>query len=184
VVNGRAQNLEPGSTTRENRSWEEKMSDSSPSTTNMKHTVFFSHKAEDESVINSLINLLKTNTDDVNYFISANIEKGIDWREAIANQLTQSSYLVLVFTDPDEDWGWCLFETGFFEALSRIPNAEKKRRIYCLHHPTKEPPSPIRGRQTIPATPKDIQGWLGELFQNTGQSIERIIGIPNLANEI
>jgi hypothetical protein len=106
------------------------MNASSPANSGATHTVFFSHKIEDKCVTKDLIDLLDSHTENVQYFVSENIEKGVPWRQGIARQLTISSYLVLVFTDPDEDWGWCLYETGFFDALSQIPDSRVKRRIY------------------------------------------------------
>ena len=131
-----------------------------PPTSNTKYTVFFSHKIGNKSVTKNLLDLLDRNTENVSYFVSENIEKGTAWREAIATQLTASSYLVLVFTDPDEDWGWCLWETGFFDALRRYHNSGIERRIYCLHHAMREPPSPIKDLQSVPATPEDVEQWL------------------------
>ena len=47
------------------------------------------------------------------YFISEDIEKGTRWRETIAERLNLANFLVFVFTDPDEDWEWSLYETVF-----------------------------------------------------------------------
>ena len=96
------------------------MNASSSANSSAKYTVFFSHKVEDKFVTKSLMELLDRNTENVDYFVSENIEKGIPWRQAIAQRLTACSFLVLVFTDPKEDWGWCLYETGLFDGLSRI----------------------------------------------------------------
>ena len=156
-----------------------------PPTSNTKYTVFFSHKIGNKSVTKNLLDLLDRNTENVSYFVSENIEKGTAWREAIATQLTASSYLVLVFTDPDEDWGWCLWETGFFDALRRYHNSGIERRIYCLHHAMREPPSPIKDLQSVPATPEDVEQWLRELFTNTEQKKKAFWDeIPALAGKI
>ena len=104
--------------------------------------------------------------------MSKNIEKGTNWRQTIAEQLTLSSFLVLVFTDPSEDWAWCLYETGFFDALTRTPNTMHTRRIYCLHHASNPPPSAIADLQTIPATVEDVSQWLKELYEHTAQTKE------------
>ena len=95
---------------------------------NGKYQVFFSHKEEDAKVTHCIKDLLDRHTENVNYFISENIEKGTNWRQTIAEQLTLSSFLVLVFTDPNEDWGWCLYETGFFDALTQNPGTTQARR--------------------------------------------------------
>jgi hypothetical protein len=152
---------------------------------NFKYTVFFSHKIGDGNVTRSIIDLLDSHTEQVKYFISERIEKGIPWRKAIAEQLNISSFLVLVFTDPTENWGWCLYETGFFDALSQIPTATQKRRIICLHHPLTAPPSPIADLQAVPAKVDDVSQWLEELFDYTEQTkqIHRK-QIPQIADEI
>jgi hypothetical protein len=90
------------------------------------YNLFFSHKRQDYPVTKSIIDLIQRNTD-IRCFISGDIEKGTDWREAIANLLTRSSSLVLMLTEPDEDWGWCLYETGFFDALTKVSNDTRTR---------------------------------------------------------
>ncbi len=151
---------------------------------NEKYSVFFSHKVNDKTVTGLLIDLLDRHTEHVNYFVSEDIEKGVPWRKTIAEHLNLSSFLVLVFTDPTEDWGWCLYETGFFDALSQIPDS-KSRRIYCLHNASTAPPSPIADLQTIPATHKDVAQWLSELFTYTKQTKPAFWqDIPKLADKI
>lgn len=119
---------------------------------NLEYSVFFSHKINDEDVTAQIMDLLDRHTKGIKYFVSENIEKGTHWRKTIAECLNLASFLILVFTDPNEDWGWCLYETGFFDALSQKSPSEL-RRIYCLHNASTNPPSPIGDLQTIPATP-------------------------------
>ncbi|HEY8650787.1 MAG TPA: TIR domain-containing protein [Chthoniobacterales bacterium] len=152
---------------------------------NGKYQVFFSHKKEDAEVTDCIKGLLDRHTENVDYFISENIEKGTNWRQAIAKQLTLSSFLVLVFTDPNEDWGWCLYETGFFDALTQNPGTTPNRRIYCLHHASTEPPSPIADLQAVPAKIKDVSQWLNELFEHTGQIKQAFRDdIPKIAEKL
>ena len=149
---------------------------------NGKYSVFFSHKVNDSGVTKSLKNLLDGKTEQVNYHISEEIEKGIAWREAIAKLLNRADFLVLVFTDPNEDWGWCLYESGFFDALSQ---SESRRRIWCLHNASTTPPPPIANLQTIPAKKADVEQWLNELFRGTEQTKQLFWdAIPELAEDI
>ena len=61
------------------------MNASSPANSGATHTVFFSHKIEDKCVTKDLIDLLDCHTENVQYFVSENIEKGVPWRfQAIA----------------------------------------------------------------------------------------------------
>jgi hypothetical protein len=152
---------------------------------NLAHTIFFSHKQQDEPVTKEIISILRSHTENVQCFISEDIEKGTNWRKAIAEHLALSSFLILVFSDPEEDWGWCLYETGFFDALSQIPSATQSRRIYCLHNPSTTPPSPIADLQAISANTKDITLWLKEIFELTNQANEGFKKeIPKLSERI
>ena len=137
---------------------------------NEGYSIFFSHKVKDELVTRKIIDLIHRNTENVQCFVSEDITKGKDWRHEIALHLRLSSILVLIFTDPDEDWGWCLYETGFFDALMQIPDAAQTRLICCLHNMSTTPPSPIANLQTIKAQPEDVSNWLSELFKYTNQT--------------
>ena len=149
------------------------------------YNIFFSHKVKDEPVTRNIIDLLHRHTDNVQCFISEDIEKGKNWRDEIAQHLKLSSLLVLIFTDPEEDWGWCLYETGFFDALTQIPNATQARRIYCLHNTSAAPPSPIANLQTIAAEPEDVSRWLRGLFEYTKQTKKEFFSdIPEIADHI
>ena len=145
-------------------------------------SVFFSHKLNDENVTSSILNLLRRYTKNVDFFISEEITKGKPWLEAIHDHLNRARFLVLVFTDPDEDWGWCLYESGFFDALRQIP--KPSRRIWCLHHASTSPPSPLAGLQSIPVKTQDVKQWLTELFKETGQTEEQYTEIHKVAEEI
>jgi hypothetical protein len=149
------------------------------------YTVFLSHRTKDKDVAHSIKDLLAEHTVNVAYFVSEDIEKGERWRKSIIEQLNNSRFLVLVFTDPDEDWSWCLYETGFFDALAYADRTQS-RRIHCLHHPNTEPPSQIADLQTVPATPEDVAKWLNVLFDHTRQPKAPFLNkrIPQLAGDI
>jgi hypothetical protein len=157
------------------------------STTPAAYTVFFSHRLKDKHVAHSIKQLLQRHTANVDYFVSEDIEKGVNWRKTITAQLHHSRFLILLFTDPEEDWSWCLYETGFFDALTQLSDNTNTRRIHCLHHPDTGPPKPIADLQTVPATPEEIIKWLTGLFDQTQQtktSHRDNIQIPQLASEI
>jgi TIR domain len=149
------------------------------------YSVFFSHKVGDVGVTKSLIDLLARHTELVDFIISENIEKGKDWRQEIADALSRANFLVLVFTDPNENWGWCLYEPGFFDALSQVSKSSGKL-IWCLHHASIPSPSPLAGLQAITATKHDdVEKWLKQLFRNTGQTKDQFLdAIPELAEKI
>jgi hypothetical protein len=67
-----------------------------------QYSVFIGHKIKDTTVAKIVLKLLDANTAN---FISDNIQKGKDWRKEIAQALSRSNFLILLFTDPNEDWG-------------------------------------------------------------------------------
>jgi hypothetical protein len=147
-----------------------------------EYFLFFSHKVNDETVTSLLIELLRKHTENVGFFISEKIRKGEDWRKAIGDHLSRANHLVLVFTDPHENWGWCLYESGFFDALKEV--SKPSSRIWCLHHVSTTRPSPLSHLQSIPADPPRVEEWLLELFEESGQPKERYLKIPQLAKDI
>lgn len=147
-----------------------------------QYTIFVSHKASDKSITRDIISLIDTKTENIKFFISEDIEKGTDWRQKISECLSSASFLVLVFTNPKEDCGWCLYETGFFDALRQIPGASETKRIFCLHNSSAKPPTQISHLQSVPATIEAVQQWLADLYRLTRQSKESFINaIPNTA---
>ena len=156
---------------------------SSPGPSN--YNIFFSHKVEDEPVARKIIDLLRRHTENVQHFISEDIKKRKNWQDELAQHLKLSSSSVLIFIDPEEDWGWCLYETGFFDALTQIPDVTHARRIYCLHNAATAPPSPMPNLQTITAEPEDVARWLRGLFEYTKQTKKEFANdFPQITRQI
>ncbi|MFN0124346.1 MAG: hypothetical protein ACKV2V_27925 [Blastocatellia bacterium] len=55
---------------------------------------------------------------------------GENWRERIQEELEQAHILILLYTDPDEDWGFCLYECGFFR-YSMAADQRKQLITFC-----------------------------------------------------
>jgi len=55
---------------------------------------------------------------------------GENWRELIQRELDDAHWLVYLYTDQDEDWGFCLFECGYFRRT--MENDKRKQLItFC-----------------------------------------------------
>jgi hypothetical protein len=55
---------------------------------------------------------------------------GENWRARIQQELDQAHWLIYLYTDQDEDWGFCLFECGYFRRT--MENDDRKRLItFC-----------------------------------------------------
>jgi hypothetical protein len=53
---------------------------------------------------------------------------GEQWRNRIEKELDEADWLIFLYTDPDEDWGFCLYECGYFRR-SMENNKNKKKRL-------------------------------------------------------
>jgi hypothetical protein len=95
---------------------------------------------------------------------SANFEAGANWELEIRKGLTLSNWLILLYTGPHTDWGWCLFETGFFRALMEQP--QMQRRLICLHDPSFEVPAPLRFFVPVPAVEEKVYELFEDIYRN------------------
>jgi hypothetical protein len=144
-------------------------------------TAFISHKAKDYALARAIATLLMANMERTRLFLSDEIPKGNDWRKAIQSSLDQCDCLIMIYTDPTEDWGWCLYEAGYFD--SKSTDSESKR-IFCLHHPSVQPPDPLANRQTIPATEEEVLRWLVEDFYPSAHQTKAFMTVGTTAPEI
>lgn len=124
--------------------------------------IFISHKGKDCVAAEKIAKILKKyGSTNVDIFVSERISPGIPWAAEIYENLKAADWLLLLYTDPSEEWDWCLFEAGFF--AGSIKNSEK--RLICLHTLEDPPPLPLQGWQTVPITDEiRIEEFLRLLF--------------------
>ncbi|MFZ0241053.1 MAG: TIR domain-containing protein [Desulfobacterales bacterium] len=153
-------------------------------------SVFFSYKKKDECAAKAVVKLLRENSaEKLRIAYQADITKNIvgqEWRTWIHTNVRQSNWFVLLLPDPSEDWDWCLFETGLFEAQRTSAD-----RLICLHHPETSIPDPIKDYHAVKADSGEVEEFLRMIFveenpipgmKPLNKSIEK--EIPRLAQEI
>jgi hypothetical protein len=121
--------------------------------------VFFSYKKKDERTAKAIVELLRSKTAgklDITYQAEFTEDiVGQKWRDKISKAVRQSNWFILLLPDPKDDWDWCLYETGLFEAQRTSAD-----RLICLHHPKAQIPSPIEGYQAVAATVPEVDKFL------------------------
>jgi hypothetical protein len=126
-------------------------------------TAFLSHKVKDAKLAKqvqlALVSLFPT----VKIFLSEEITKARDFRNEISKALTESSFFILLYTDPNEDWSWCFYEVGSYRSLKQRLSKDEERPFYCLHSGDFQPPSPLANLQTVKAGIVDIERWIKDL---------------------
>jgi hypothetical protein len=125
-------------------------------------TIFISHKAEDAALARSIKKIMEVYAAGrLIFHISEEMPKGTDWYKWIKDRLVESRMLLLLFTDNDAPWDWCLYEAGLFTQWD-----DDKRRIICLHS-GQHPPAPLRHLQSVPAVGEEIALLLRQLLVET-----------------
>src|SRR5262249_30701038 len=94
-------------------------------------------------------------------FISEDIPRGNDWREAIEAHLNAAQSLFLIYGAPYEDWSWYFYETGYFAAAKGNVTG---RQIYCLKRHDMAAPGPLDHLQMVTGT-HDLTKELMELYE-------------------
>jgi hypothetical protein len=76
--------------------------------------IFLSHKLGDferhARIVAGALALFGGTNVTVSY--SGDFERGVEWEPKIREGLTKAHWLILLYTGPNVDWDWCLYETG------------------------------------------------------------------------
>src|SRR4030095_3468468 len=134
-----------------------------PALTEKTLPVFFSYKKKDEHAAKAIVELLREKSaGKLGIVYQAEFGKDIvgrKWRDEIRASIARSNWFILLLPDPSDDWDWCLFETGFFEAQRTSGD-----RLICLHHPDIGGPDPIKDYHAVPATVPEVENFLQLVF--------------------
>jgi hypothetical protein len=150
----------------------------------MVRTVFVSHKVKEKAAAEEIRRILKLYSGEAfDVFVSENIKAGTDWSSQILDNLKKADWLLLLYTDPSEDWDWCLFEAGFFAGCSKDAT---EHRMICLHTTSVQPPKPLEKWQSVPVTDgtmlekfiKDLYSGINPELVNSPRQLQSV------ANEI
>jgi hypothetical protein len=79
--------------------------------------LFISHRHKDKSIADALRNWIESTTlREVAVFQSSHPQSGLPVGTSIARSLLdnlwQTQILILIYTHPDQDWSWCMWECG------------------------------------------------------------------------
>ena len=84
---------------------------------------------------------------------------GRKYRDAIREAIYNANLFFLLLPDPSDDWDWCLFETGMFEA-----HGTSADRLICIRHPDNPMPSQIEDYHGVCATISELEDLLRLLY--------------------
>lgn len=132
----------------------------SPRLLEQKLKIFVSYKLAEVDTAQAIVQTLRGASAKLDIRFAAEIPPGTEWRDFIVEHTATANWLILLMTDPDEDWDWCLFECGRFEASM----AASTDRLVCLVPPRYKPPSQLSHFQAVEATPEKVRALLADIF--------------------
>jgi len=143
--------------------------------------VFISHKGKDKVAAAKIREDLNV-YGGLDIFLSERIGAGIPWAGEIWDSLNKADWLILLYTDPSEEWDWCLFEAGFFAGRAQ----QGEHRLVCLHTTDVPPPMPLQHWQSVPVTDAEmLENFLRALFTGVRpELVQSATKIQQLADEI
>ncbi len=93
---------------------------------------------------------------------SSEFRAGDKWKQKVNDCLLASNWLILLYTDEDETWDWCLYEVGRFDSIENVHD----KRIICIHDPRVAIPSPLNDYNAIGATEAKVTEFLRLVYDN------------------
>jgi hypothetical protein len=139
--------------------------------------IFISHKLQSRDRATEIAGALSAfGGSRIRVYYSGRYTAGIDWREKIQNDLTEASWLILLYEGPHVAWDWCLFETGFFSA--KMKDSKTDPRLICLHNPEYNVPGPMDNFNSLPASEARLTEFFRQIYVDEPWKIS-----PNLFQE-
>ncbi len=93
------------------------------------------------------------------------IPGGQAWRTAINNALENAKYLLLLFTDTQYTWDWCMYEAGYF---LRNQHDAVDRHLMILHPVGVPGPGPLSDIETSETNPQRLADFLQRALETAG----------------
>lgn len=129
-----------------------------------KFRIFISHKVVEHDLASKTREVLMGLSRDISCFVSGvDIPAGADWNRLIKSALVESNLLLLLFSNPDHHWDWCLYEAGLFTQF----DVDKPKAVVTIYNPKAAPPGPLENLQGVPAERKKVGRFLKRLCKST-----------------
>lgn len=126
--------------------------------------IFISHKTKDKAAAQVLKDLLMGHCTGLTVFLSSDardISVGNRWWETIHENLDKADWLLLLYTTPNDNWDWCIYEAGYFAGRR---SARKTDTLLVLHPPGVTRPAPLSAWQSLPAEKDAIHSFFEKIF--------------------
>lgn len=128
-------------------------------TSDERFRIFISHRHSDAE----LASLVKRELEALSHFTcwvsGEDISPGSDWTDAILEALEESHLLLLLFTEPEMAWDWCLYEAGLFTQFGNAAR-DDVRSVVSIYDRESGPPRPLAGVHGTPGEAEPVANLL------------------------
>jgi hypothetical protein len=125
--------------------------------------IFVSHKHGDAALARVVAEQIEGLSPVFECWVSGDdIASGTDWNRSIITALARSHLLVLIFTVPERNWDWCLYEAGLFTRFSDATD-DDVRSVVPIFDPEVGPPRPLASIQGAAGEPEALGRFLTTL---------------------
>jgi hypothetical protein len=88
--------------------------------------------------------------------------KGEDWKDRIKDEIERADILLFLFTSPDEDWEFCLWEAGYFEGTMKLSG--KPKLLVTLCRDASQINSALERFNAVVANSENVFGFLSDIY--------------------
>jgi TIR domain len=109
---------------------------------------------------------------------AGNFRYGENWRKRIQEELEKSDWLILLFTESNEDWAFCLWECGCWFGRTLSVGDGDSRLLITLCKNEDQVSDALREFNAVVATEDAVAKLLKQIYHNAPWAIN-----PNLKDE-
>ena len=128
--------------------------------------IFLSHKPEDAKAAMEIRNHLKfLGQERLHVFVSEEVPFAANYRGSTLREIAQADKLILLYTDPHQEWDSCLYESGFFDG--RFFASSSKKRLIVLRDQAVQTPKSLTEFHAVKVSRTDrdeLRQFLHEVF--------------------
>jgi hypothetical protein len=139
--------------------------------------IFISHKMPTDTKLAEMIGsqLALYGADQVKVKHAGRFRFGDNWRQEIQQELDWADWLIFLHTGQDADWGFCLFECGYFQARMEAASGQDKRLIILCKNADLISPA-LEQYKAAEATPESILALLKQIYHEPPWALAPSVG--------
>ena len=105
---------------------------------------------------------------------------GKKWREEIERELDAADWLIFLATGQEKDWGFCLFECGFFSRMIDRPDG-RRRLLKTFCRPKDDVHPALQAFNALRISEDEVVKLLREIYVDAPYALKPDLGHDEMA---